>query len=156
MELESDSANGYFVNGQKPEIEFLCSFTAEIIDFLYWDVLVRVFWIKIKLLFCHVMVKWDTGESGSNTEIKCAANFFSYKVWTTQTTWNLIFWRLMQKQKATGAIYKFIRHGNLNSGWQQHLFQPLPWSPIGHLLWYSLRLQLHLHQTMFQCFWLLE
>lgn len=33
--IRCDSANGYFVNGQKPEIEFLCSFTIEMIDFLY-------------------------------------------------------------------------------------------------------------------------
>lgn len=32
--LQSDSANGYFVNGQKPEIEILYSFTVQIIDFL--------------------------------------------------------------------------------------------------------------------------
>lgn len=35
MGLQSDSANGYFVNGQKLEIEILCSFTVEIIDFLH-------------------------------------------------------------------------------------------------------------------------
>lgn len=35
MGLQSDSANGYFVNSQKPEIEILCSFTVEIIVISY-------------------------------------------------------------------------------------------------------------------------